>query len=1795
MVKKDDFVNHHMHSFFSSLDGMPSPEDIMKRIIDLGQTSFSITDHGSLSAIPRAYQAAEKAGVGFTPGIEAYYTHDRFNKSRDRFNKDYYHMILLAYSNEGYHNLLKMQTTSWEDGLKGKYPRIDHEVLSQYHKGITATTSCLGGLIPQLLLRDKYDEALEELGTLVDIFGKDNVYIEVQNHHQNDDKLVLPQLLKLHKDTGVKMLATSDSHYCMPEDFEAHDALLCTGTKKKKCDTNRFKFVNDEFYIPSRTRMEEILPEEDFPGALNNTVELAEKTDFTLKINDTKEYLMPHIDVLPGMTEQETLRERVIIGAKDPKRYGDIDGNISQEVQDRIDYELDVIEKMGFAGYFIIVADMIKNFADHGIYAGPGRGCLHGDTLVVTHDGNKKICDVTTSDMVMTSAGTWSHVQEVIQHETAPGEHLVKISVANGQVLRLTEKHKVLVKDDASGDPYWVKARDITSHDSIACVNGDNITYHKIAYIDHEDVPEYVYDLTVKDGDPSFLTVAGTVHNSAPGSVVVYCMGITDVDPFEHGLFFERFLNPDRISMPDIDVDIPKSKRHKSLQIMEDKYGKGHVAHLANYTTMGTKDALNRISKVYEVTTKFTEIVIEYCDGMGISIQELAQDDLPAEITTKKELASYDDDTLNTVLQVSAKLEGTLASYGVHASGIVVTNTPIDDNFPIRISKTADLPVSQYDGVDVEKLGGVKIDILGLINLDQCEDAERNIELDLGKKIDSTQVPKDDKKVYEMLSQGEGGGVFQLGCLAADTMIDGMTIREMYLRRNSEGRKKSLRSVYLGEGVVNKNIVDKVVYSGKKQLFKVTTLSGNTIRATEDHKFFTNHGWKKLKDIHEEDHVVIVNNNIGTENNVALSVRDKEDIKDYYHMMHPDLIPVDYSVDTSYNTFDAEFRKKYPDYEHFIKLVPSNGLQGSKEKADNVNNDASNTHLDIVTYEEVMEEFYSTWDNPEILALLPEGTQWDSIVSITEDKVEDTFDIMMRAPVHNFVANGFMVHNSSGMQSLMRVLKPSEFKDLSALIALYRPGPMGMDTHNEYARRKNQGAEQTVLHPEMEKILKDNYNLIVYQEDIMALSRLLAGYTGGESDTLRKAMAKKNPVMMKQQEEKFVPAVNNKYGNHLGDKLWEVIKPFGAYAFNKCLHGRTRVVLPHEGSVRIQDLYKSDDYVGKEILSMWEDGSIRPHKIKNIVCSGRKPLYTVKTEKGRSILITEEHRLLTTQGYGTIADGLIHVGCELISDDNPDGGRKFYISDDRKRRSQGTAYAGRSDIQWNLNFIQSVEEPYLNQISRDTVGLGISTELNNGRIVDSKCEALAAEYLSQRSIEFEMHKEFVSCKGTVRITDFYAQGIYFEMDGMGRGRQWFVDNKYGEDIPFIYMTPYDYKDKIDAAIMRHNISNGDKVVEIIPPRISDSGKQYTEMTYDIEMEDSGPANFIANGLVSHNSHSVAYGFTTYRTAWLKTHYPAQFGGAVIDNILDKPDKLLEEILWMKRFGLKIYSPCVNNSQIRSVTTKDSIQLPIHLIKGIGYDVAQRIIDEREENGDYTSVVDFCSRNNINERTLVSIAKSGGFDSLGASRAAVVYNRSSIIAESKKQSSRDVMSKGLFGDLQDDTDFDDSMWTSPDAEPDYIIEGNKMFNVDIALYAIWEKEAMGVLIGAHPFELIKEYTLGRKLLGKYPAITEFKRPTRDAQAIGYMTDISSRTYVKNGVKKNLTKFTIETDDGVVPGVIFDKLEDPERFDNQFVYIEGNLVQDGMSDPHEGFHPNILTNKISPIKMDNIFKGGKIADK
>lgn len=661
-----------------------------------------------------------------------------------------------------------------------------------------------------------------------------------------------------------------------------------------------------------------------------------------------------------------------------------------------------------------------------------------------------------------------------------------------------------------------------------------------------------------------------------------------------------------------------------------------------------------------------------------------------------------------------------------------------------------------------------------------------------------------------------------------------------------------------------------------------------------------------------------------------------------------------------------------------------------------------------------------------------------------------------------------------------------------------------------------------------------------YQEQVMNISRLMSGFSWGDADALRKGMGHKQIDVLNAMEPKFIEgAVENGYPKKEVEELWSYLKVFGQYGFNKCLHGRTLVCMcidDGNGNIdykkaRIEDIYREHESgvpLNLKVLAMYPDGSIRPAKVKSITRMPDKMVtYEIRTESGKYINITSNHRLLTTDGYGTIDDGGLAVGNELMIDDNwnaripaetketrkknaavaarSENGRESsrqhmvaYQStltyDDRSAHQKAVqelhphrtdaavkamcdrvAWLRENDEAWNNKYNENLRKNLIDRVS----GYGIRTALSDGRICDSLVEAAAGEYLLARGVDFELHKEIMhAVSANPKFCDFYANGIYFEMDGLHRGRQYFIDNKYGTDIPFVYMTPFDYKDVIDEALITYHVSNGDMIVSIKPTKVLDSGKYMKETVYDIEMEDDGPANFIANGIVSHNSHAVSYGIITYETAYLKCHYPAEFMAAILTDKIRKAkdvDDVKNAIREVREIGLKVGALDIDSSDVGvsavKKTKKDDpdIVFGISGIKGISPNFARKFVDDRNRNHPqpYESVDEFMRSlpaELISKKLLDGLAGAGAFDKFGVSRRAMVTVLPELLEYYKNEAKQKEAGKeSLFDDWGDEDDEDNAGIST------FVIPNIRDWDWITRLEQ--EEKRLGVFVSGHPMSNI----------------------------------------------------------------------------------------------------------------------------
>lgn len=778
----DSFAHLHVHTEYSLLDGASRLSELVDAAARDGQPALGITDHGNMYGVVEFYRACHDRGIKPIIGTEAYMAHEHREErpvrrgkvddtggSTSQGAKLYYHLTLLAENEIGYKNLIQVASRAFLEGYYYK-PRVDWEVLSQHSEGLIATTGCLGSHVNQALMQGTPKQALEYASRLRDIFGKESFFVELQDHgipaqHEN-----LKNLLEIGRRLEVPLLATNDTHYTHRSDAVSHDVLLCVQTGAHVADENRLKFHGDQHYLKSADEMRRLFKE--LPQACDNTLQIAERCDVEIKFGEPQ---LPAFPLPEGTnSEDDYLRDLTLKGAK--KRWG---GRISDEIADRLSYELRVISDMGFSAYFLIVWDLVRHAKEQNIRVGPGRG-------------------------------------------------------------------------------------------------------------------------------------------SAAGSAVSYCLEITDLDPIRYDLLFERFLNPGRRQMPDIDIDFDSRYRDDLIRYLSDFYGREQVAQIITFARIKARQAVRDSARVlgfpYALGDKLAKAIPPLILGRDTPLHACfdRKEGFEAGFDKAGDLRAIysENEEARQVIDAAMGLEGLCRQDSIHAAAVVLTKEPITDYMPIQRKPASgedpdDAPIiTQFEMGAVEDMGLLKMDLLGLRNLDIVSDTLKIIARTKGSELAIEDISLDDDQTFELLRQGDTTGVFQL--------------------------------------------------------------------------------------------------------------------------------------------------------------------------------------------------------------------------------------------------------ESSPMRVLMRSLAPTEFEDIAALVALYRPGPMEAKMHEAYADRKNGREKVKYLHPDAEEILQETYGLMIYQESMMRIAQKFAGYSLEDADSLRKACGKKIREVMRKEREKFVEGCAREgYGEQLGKQWWEIIEPFADYAFNK--------------------------------------------------------------------------------------------------------------------------------------------------------------------------------------------------------------------------------------------------------------------------------------------------------------------------------------------------------------------------------------------------------------------------------------------------------------------------------------------------------------------------------------------------------------------------------------------------------------------------------------------------------------------
>ena len=656
------FSHLHCHTQFSLLDGAADIKKLFKKAKADNMPAVAITDHGNMFGVFEFVAEGNKQGIKPIVGCEFYVVEDRHIRQFTKEKKDVrHHQLLLAKDEIGYKNLVKMCSLGFIEGMYGKYPRIDKELIVKYHKGLIATTCCIGAIIPKTITRKSEEEAEKEFRWWLDLFGED-FYVELQRHEIRDQYIVNEVLLRFAKKYNVKVICSNDSHYVDQEDWNAHDILLCINTGDKQSTPSakdfdddkgipkgsRFAFFNDQFYFKNTSEMMKLF--HDLPESLDNTNEIVDKIK-TLNLN--KDILLPNFPIpdefkthtlseMAGkkeltadvLNQWEYLRHITFEGAK--FKYG----TITTQIEDRLNFELETIRNMGFPGYFLIVADFIDAGRKMGVFIGPGRG-------------------------------------------------------------------------------------------------------------------------------------------SAAGSVVAYCTGITNIDPIKYDLLFERFLNPDRISLPDIDTDFDDEGRQKVIDYVVKKYGYNQVAQIVTYGTMAAKSAIKDVARVMDLPLPEANMLAKLVPdkpAYNMTLARIFSAPLEGEgsLTKKEGIAPEELDNVKkmraiiagkdlqaSVLQEARRLEGTVRNTGIHAAGIIIAPSDLTEIIPVSTSKDSDFLITQYQGKIIEDAGVIKMDFLGLRNLTIIKEALRLIKQNHGTVIIIDDIPLDDPKVFELFQRGETNAIFQ--------------------------------------------------------------------------------------------------------------------------------------------------------------------------------------------------------------------------------------------------------------------------------------------------------------------------------------------------------------------------------------------------------------------------------------------------------------------------------------------------------------------------------------------------------------------------------------------------------------------------------------------------------------------------------------------------------------------------------------------------------------------------------------------------------------------------------------------------------------------------------------------------------------------------------------------------------------------------------------------------------------------------------------------------------------------------
>jgi DNA polymerase III alpha subunit/intein/homing endonuclease len=1199
------FTHLHVHSHYSLLDGLPKIDQFLNYLKEQNMDSMAITDHGNIYGAVEFYEKATEKGIKPIIGCEMYVALEKMFDKRPNIDDRRHHLVLLVKDKEGYKNLVKLITRAHLEGFYYK-PRIDEELLAKHSKGLICLSACIMGKIPRLILAKKTDEAEKTALKYQQIFGKDNFYLEIQ-HHPNfpDQEIVNKGLISISRKLNIPLVATNDVHYLKPEDAEAQDTLMLINTGSDRDNRERKTLKADDFSMKTPEQMSKDFKK--FPEAIENTQKIAKLCNFKFELGKTR---LPVFKVPEEKTPEDYLEKLCYKGLKE--KFGEYP---KKEIIERLNYELSTIKQAGFASYFLIVQDFVNWAKKNRIVVGPGRGSVGGSLAAY-------LLKITNIDPLKhnllferflnpgRSAGlpdidldfTDRRRDEVINYVA---EKYGKDKVA--QIITFgTMAARAVIRDVGRAMKYTY-----SYCDQIAKMIPFGMTLDETMKKVIEFRSLYESDEQAK----KLIDIAKKLEGVARHASTHACGVVISNNPLDEIVPLQHPTQNDQTIVTQYEM-----RSIEKLGIL-----KMDFLGLKNLTII--EDTLSRIYSIYKKNLDIENIpfddkqaykLLQKSKTVGVfQLECLSGDTIISNTTIKKLFERKNRKRLASLYLDKGK---------IHLNEIIDVVESGEKEIYSLIGKNNWYIKSTKGHCFLTKQGWKK--------LEEIKAGDEVLIRNKAKHLIYNTCQKCEKQIS---GQKEGKSNFCYQCSAKfyrnpSKKQSRQKISEAKIKFHQQGgkpwnhglnAKNSFKIAEIGRKI-SKALIGKTFedHYGKEKAEKIKRAMSTRNRGENNPMFgkpcpHRKGGFREdlnhyVRSSWEADFARILklhNLNYQYEPKTFKLQRASKEILHYTPDFYVPSQNTFYEIKGFIRDLDQEKLELFQDQYPHINLIIINTTRFAEF---------------ALKYRTLV-----NWECPKI----PEkGFSFIKIKAIKFAGKEKTYDIKMKSPGNNFQANGFIVHNSGGMQRYLKQLKPTDFEDIIAMVALYRPGPMQLIP--DYIARKQEKQKIEYFHPKLKPILEKTYGFPVYQEQIMQIARDMAGFSLSEADVLRKAIGKKIKKLLMSQKEKFIKGCKkNNVNENIAQQIWHWIEPFASYSFNRCVSSDTQIINGQTGEVStIEEIYKDKKNL-PSVLSCKENLKLKKSKTKKIFFNGIKPVYEITTQLGRKIKVTLNHPFLTIKGW----------------------------------------------------------------------------------------------------------------------------------------------------------------------------------------------------------------------------------------------------------------------------------------------------------------------------------------------------------------------------------------------------------------------------------------------------------------------------------------------------------------------------------------------------------------------------------